>query len=190
MGYTDKLLFEIAKEKILELSKQEEPFNFTMLTADTHFPDGYECCDCPNRWDEQYKNVISCSSKKVGELIKWIQKQDFYDNTTIVITGDHLTMQSNFFELEEGQDYDKKVINVIINPAIEAENTSRTYSTFDLYPTTLAALGAQIEGDRLALGANLFSNEPTLIEKYGLEYVNNELMKTSRFYDNSILISK
>lgn len=189
-GYTDNLLFEYAKEKILDLSKQEEPFNFTMLTADTHFPNGYQCSDCPNKWDEQYKNVISCSSKRVGELIKWIKEQDFYDNTTIVISGDHLTMQSNFFELKEGQDYEKKVINIIINPAIEATNTSRIYSTFDLYPTTLAALGAKFEGNKLALGTNLFSDELTLIEKYGLEYVNNELRKTSKFYNNNILVSK
>lgn len=189
-GYTDDLLFKYAKEKILELSKKDEPFNFTMLTADTHFPDGYECKDCPNKWNEQYKNVISCSSKKVGELINWIKKQDFYDNTTIVISGDHLTMQSNFFELEEGQEYEKKVVNVIINPAIEAENTNRVYSTIDLYPTTLGALGAEIEGNRLALGVNLFSDELTLIEKYGLEQVNNELMRVSKFYDNNILVSK
>ena len=57
---------------------------------------------------------------------------------------------------------------MIINPAIETENTSRVYSTFDLYPTTLAALGAKIEGDRLALGTNLFSDKMTLIEKYVL----------------------
>lgn len=189
-GYTDNLLFEFAKEKILDLSKQEEPFNFTMLTADTHFQNGYQCDDCSNRWDEQYKNVISCSSKRVGEFVKWIQQQDFYDNTTIVIAGDHLTMQTEFFEIEEGQEYNKKVVNVIINPAIEAEDTSREYSTFDLYPTTLAALGAQIEGDKLALGTNLFSDEQTLIEKYGFEYVNDELMKTSKFYDRNILKSK
>ena len=189
-GYTDDYLFEMAKEKISYLAKQEEPFNFTMLTADTHLEDGYKCDACPNKWDEQYKNVISCSSKRVGEFVKWLQKQDFYDNTTIVISGDHLTMQSNFFELEEGQAYDKKVVNLIINPAIEAQNTTRTYSTFDLYPTTLAALGVTIEGDRLALGTNLFSDEPTLIEKYGVEYVNNELRKKSKFYDNRILVSK
>ena len=97
-------------------------------------------------------------------------------------------MQANFFEPEEGQQYDKKVVNVIINPAIEAENTKRVYSTMDLYPTTLGALGAKIEGNRLGLGTNLFSNEKTLIEKYGVEYVNNELKKESRFYDNSILV--
>ena len=78
-------------------------------------------------------------------------------------------MQANFFEPEEGQQYDKKVVNVIINPAIEAENTKRVYSTMDLYPTTLGALGAKIEGNRLGLGTNLFSNEKTLIEKYGVE---------------------
>ena len=189
-GYNDNQLFEFAKEKILNLSKQQEPFNFTMLTADTHFPDGYKCSDCKEKWDEQYKNVISCSSKKVGEFIEWIKKQDFYENTTIVISGDHLTMQSDFFNLEEGQDYEKKVVNLIINPAVEPQNTNRIYSTFDLYPTTLAALGAQIEGDRLALGTNLFSNEKTLIEKYGFECVNDELMKTSKFYNNNILVAK
>ena len=187
-GFTDDQLFEYAKEKVSYLAEQDEPFNFTMLTADTHFPDGYRCKDCSNKWDEQYKNVISCSSKKVGDFIKWLQKQDFYDNTTIVIAGDHLTMQSNFFELEKGQDYQKKVVNLIINPAIEAENTNRIYSTMDLYPTTLAALGANIEGNKLGLGTNLFSNEETLIEKYGLEYVNDELMKISRFYNNNILV--
>lgn len=188
-GYTDDLLFEYAKQKIVELSKREEPFNFTMLTADTHFPDGYQCKDCPNKWDEQYKNVISCSSKKVGEFVEWIKKQDFYDNTTIVIAGDHLTMQSNFFELEEGQEYDKTVVSIIINSAVETENSkNRQYSTMDLYPTTLAALGARIEGNRLALGTNLFSDEQTLIEKYGIEYVNNELMKTSNYYNNNILV--
>ena len=190
-GYSDDLLFEYAKEQILNLASKEEPFNFTMLTADTHFPDGYICKDCENLWNEQYKNVISCSSKKVGEFIEWIKQQDFYDNTTIVISGDHLTMQSDFFELEDGQEYDKKVVNVIINSAVQAENTTnRKYSTMDLYPTTLAALGVKIDGDRLALGTNLFSNENTLIEKYGIEYINDELMKTSKFYNSHILVSK
>ena len=187
-GFTDDQLFEYAKEKILNLSERDEPFNFTMLTADTHFPDGFLCKDCPNKWDEQYKNVISCSSKRVGDLVKWIKQQDFYDNTTIVIAGDHLTMQADFLEPEEGQAYDKKVVNVIINPVMEAKNTKRMYSTMDLYPTTLAALGANISGNRLALGTNLFSDEKTLIEKYGSEFVNDELKKISRHYNNTILI--
>ena len=57
----------------------------------------------------------------------------------------------------EKQQYDKKVVNLIINSQVKTENTNRAYSTMDLYPTTLAALGAQIEGNKLALGTNLFS---------------------------------
>lgn len=36
-GYEDIKLYEIAKQQLLEISKNDEPFNFTMLTADTHF---------------------------------------------------------------------------------------------------------------------------------------------------------
>jgi len=93
-----------------------------------------------------------------------------------------------FFEVDEKQQYDKKVVNLIINSQVKTEKTNRAYSTMDLYPTTLAALGVKIEGNKLALGTNLFSEELTLIEKYGLEYVNNELMKTSKFYDKNILV--
>lgn len=34
----------------------------------------------------------------------------------------------------------------------------------DMYPTTLAAMGFNIEGNKLALGTNLFSELPTIIE--------------------------
>lgn len=190
-GFNDDLLFTFAKEKLTNLAKESQPFNFTMLTVDTHFEDGYLCSDCGNKWDEQYKNVISCSSKKVVEFVNWIKKQDFYENTTIVIVGDHLTMQKDFMEVPEGTDYDKTVVSIIINPAIEANNTkNRKYYAMDFLPTTLAALGAKIEGERLALGTNLFSEEQTLLEKYGKDYVEEELQKTSKFYDNNLLVKK
>lgn len=56
-----------------------------------------------------------------------------------------------------------------------------------MFPTTLASLGVEIEGNRLGLGTNLFSNEKTLIEKYGIKYVNKELAYNSSFYNKEIL---
>ena len=47
----------------------------------------------------------------------------------------------------------------------------------------LSALGFQIEGDRLGLGVNLFSQQPTLVEQLGREALNAELQKTSKFYE-------
>ena len=55
-----------------------------------------------------------------------------------------------------------------------------------MYPTTIAALGATIEGDRLGLGTNLYSTRPTLYEELGKEYFDKEIMKNSRFYNDKL----
>lgn len=181
-GYEDKYLFEDAKKELLELSQQGQPFNFTMLTVDTHFEDGYVCTDCLGEYeDNQYANVISCSSHKVMDFVNWSKEQEFYDNTTIVISGDHLTMDGDF--CENIGDYERRVYTTYINPSIAVENPEqrREYTTFDALPTTLASLGVSIEGNRLGLGTNLFSSEQTLIELCGKEQLSNELKKESHF---------
>lgn len=183
-GFEDKKLFEIAKKTLTEEAASGEPFNFTMLTVDTHFEDGCTCGDCPDTFgDNQYANVMACSSKRVKDLVDWIKKQDFYENTTIVISGDHLTMDSDFCD-DVPDTYERKVYTTYINAPVQpANNNYREYSTFDQFPTTLAALGVEIEGNHLGLGTNLFSNEITLIEKYDTDVVNAELEKQSDFMD-------
>lgn len=183
-GYEDKKLFENAKKHLLELSQSDQPFNLTMLTVDTHFEDGYYCEDCQDLYDgNRYANVITCSDSKVTELIHWIQQQDFYDNTTIVVTGDHPTMDKDFCD-PVAKDYTRKVYTTYINAPLEPkQNTYREYATFDLFPTTLAALNVEIEGDRLGLGTNLYSDLPTLTEKYGRETENEEILKKSELMD-------
>ncbi|MDD3362867.1 MAG: GBS Bsp-like repeat-containing protein [Hespellia sp.] len=190
-GYEDEKLFQFAKEQLRELSKRSEPFNLTMLTVDTHFEDGYVCEQCPNTFgDDQYANVIACSSKQISRFVKWIQQQDFYDNTTIVIVGDHPTMDTDFCE-DVPEEYQRKVYTSYINSVAEPELSSRReYSTFDNYPTTLAALGASIEGNRLALGVNLFSSEQTLLERFGVDKMSAEVSKKSKVMEKIASIDK
>lgn len=191
-GYEDQKLFEFAKEKLLQLSQGDEPFNLTMLTVDTHFEDGYVCEQCPTEYDTQYSNVMECSSRQVGEFLKWIQQQDFYENTTIVISGDHPTMDSDYCaEIDQEGNYDRRVFTAYINAAAYAQDQQeRTYSTFDNFPTTLAALGVQIDGDRLGLGTNLFSGTKTLLEEFGNSKVNAELKKKSEFIEKLSAMDK
>ena len=185
-GYEDKKLFEFAKDKILKISKNDEPFNFTMLTADTHFIDGYLDESCPKMFESQYANSFYCSDMMINEFVEWIKKQDFYDNTTIIITGDHLTMQSGFYDISNG--YIRTVYNTFINSAVEpVKEKERLFTSVDMYPTTLAALGVKIDGNKLGLGVNLFSSEQTLSEKLGFDYFYEELNKKSFFYDNDLL---
>ena len=182
-GFEDAKLFDFAKEKLTELANKDAPFNLTLLTADTHFEDGYYCELCSDKYADQYSNVMACSSKQVAEFVDWIQQQPFYDDTVIVISGDHLTMDSDFCD-DVPSDYVRKVYTTYINSAVESElDTYREYSTFDAFPTTLASMGVTIQGNRLALGTNLFSSEATLLEQYGIETVNNGLMQKSVLMD-------
>lgn len=183
-GYEDEKLFSFAKDKLTELSQQSTPFNFTMLTVDTHFEDGYPCELCTDEFgDNQYANVMACSSRQVKEFVDWIQQQDFYENTTIVIAGDHPTMDKDFCE-DVDDDYTRKVYTTYINPAAELETTEkRNYTTFDNFPTTLAALGVKIDGNRLGLGTNLFSSTQTLTERFGIDKMESELKKKSKMME-------
>lgn len=181
-GYEDSKLFEYAKETLTELGERQAPFNFTMLTADTHFEDGYKCEHCPDTYDARYANIMACSSKQVASFVSWCSQQPWFENTTIVISGDHPTMDADFCE-DVPADFRRRVYTCYINSAVSPVNPAdrREYSTFDELPTTLAALGVAIVGDRLGLGTNLFSETPTLTEELGDETVRSGLSHASPF---------
>lgn len=181
-GFEDQKLFSIAKDELTRLASGTQPFNFTMLTVDAHHLDGYTCELCGQTYANTTANVVRCTDKQVAEFIGWCRQQPFYENTTIVITGDHPRMDSN---LVDGVDYyDRTVYNCIINSAVESEQPGRAreFTTLDIFPTVLAAMGYQIEGDQLGLGTNLFGSKKTLAEQKGYDWLEGELSKSSETY--------
>ncbi|OPF52104.1 sulfatase [Clostridium baratii] len=189
-GFEDDKLYKYAKDEITRLSKTGKPFNFTMETADTHFPDGYLSKHATKKHASQYANVISYSTKEAVKFIKWIQKQPFYKDTTIVVTGDHLSMDKKFFKNFD-KSYHRTVFNLILNPATTTTRVNnRKFSPVDMYPTILASMGVQIEGDRLGLGTNLFSDKQTLIERDGLKTVQEGFEAKSNFFNNTFISEK
>lgn len=178
-GYEDLKLYDIAKKELAELARGDEPFNYTLLTVDTHHVDGYICDACQSTYEHRLGNVIECADNQIADFITWCQEQDFYEDTVIVISGDHFRMDSSLVA-----EKNRRLYNCYINADCElmgdAEN--RVFTSLDLFPTTLSAMGFQIEGERLGLGTNLFSKVPTLAEELGYEYFNGELGKYSKFY--------
>lgn len=182
-GYEDYYLFENAKREINELAAQDAPFNFTMLTVDTHFEDGHICPYCTDQFADRYSNVYACASCQVSAFLDWIEQQPFYENTTVVITGDHLTMDSDYCA-DISSSYNRKVFTSFINSPVSPRKAySRKFSTFDMFPTTLASLGVKIPGERLGLGTNLYSPIVTLLERDGFTAMNVELEKRSEFME-------
>ena len=182
-GIDDNKLFSIAKKRIIDASKRESPFNITVMTFNTHF-DLKISKYCDNKFDNEYKNIIYCSDNLIASFINWIQQQPFYKNTTIIVSGDHLSMKGN---LIVNREYKRKIYNIYINSYNDYRiDNQREYSQFDIFPTTMASIGAEISGERLGLGTNLFGSKKTLTEIYGYNYINSELSKQSTFFENKM----
>lgn len=187
-GYEDYKLFEIAKKELTEIAAGGENFNYTMLTVDTHMPDGYICEHCETKYDEKYANAIACSSRLVYDFVEWVQEQEWYENTTIVLLGDHTSMANNFWD--DIGDFDRRTYNCFIHVSDAADTSNvknREVCTLDIFPSTLAAMGVEIEGDRLGLGTNVFSDKRTLLEEMGKDKFDKEISRYSNFYNDKLV---
>lgn len=180
-GYEDHYLYEIAKAKITEAASKDEPFNFTMLTVDTHPKKGHGCKLCGG--EDVTENVLPCADTQIYNFVNWCKEQSFYEDTVIVIVGDHLRSDNSL--VEDFEYHNRRVYNCIINSdavPVEGADTSRLWCTFDLFPTVLAAMNFNIDGNRLGLGVNMYSGEKTLIEEMGFDEFDYEMHCSSDFY--------
>ena len=91
-----------------------------MLTVDTHRPEGYVCKLCKNDYPEQYQNIISCADRQISEFIDWIQMQDWFKNTTVIIVGDHLISYTSTVS-DSPMDKERRVYNCFINSDVNMQ---------------------------------------------------------------------
>ena len=181
-GFEDEVLYQIAKDETVRLASQSQPFNLTILTVDTHHVDGYPCDLCEKTYLDRLANVLVCADKQVTKFVSWVEEQPFAKDTVIIITGDHPRMDTS---LVDGISlYDRTVYDCIIGAEYDPDtlHTTREFTAMDMFPTTLSALGFHIDGNRLGLGVNLFSTEPTLLERLGFETFDNEVSQYSKYY--------
>ena len=187
-GIEDEKTLEFSKDKLLDLASKDKPFAFVLFTVNTHFPNGYVDKNKKPIFDDNLSNSYAYSSKEVSEYLKWLKDQDFYDNTTIFIMGDHTIKRDAYYRKNKG--YERTTYNAIINSVVNGNNKNRKFSQFDMYPTMLASMGAKVEGERIGFGVNLFSGEKTMVEILGRKKFDNEMFKNSDYYNKHILDSK
>lgn len=193
-GFEDQKLYNFAKKELLELSSSGKPFSFSMLTVDSHFPNGYKCDLCEDQHKSQIENVISCADKQLFDFISWIKSQPFFEDTTIVITGDHAYLDAplNNFILKNTSlsrkeaSSNRKVLDIFINPLNVKDNLNknRKLSSYDYMPSILNAIGFEFDKKGISLGRSLFGEEETLLEKYGVIELESQTMKRTLQYES------
>lgn len=172
----DKEAFKFANQI---LDTIHEPFSLTFFTIDTHAPFGlydHDCEEIPDREnkDDRLKASARCVSKELDKFLNSIKSKAFYENTTIIVFGDHLFMGTRLIK-----DFpNRKWIDIFINtPKIPFSEKNRLFSDIDMFPTILSSLNFNIENEKLGLGTNLFSNQKSLVECIGLDSLNKEINK-------------
>lgn len=187
-GLNDRQLYKAVKDEIIRLSKSEKPFMIATVQADTHQPVGNVNTTCQRKYND-YRDAVICSDKEVAELLQWIQQQSFYDNTTVVIMGDHLVTATDVDYLIE-KIPNREIYFTIINPAKEMTVYPHQYTNFDIAPTILDAVGFEFNG-QYGLGRSLFRQEKTLLEQIGtaFEYELDCISKKYRDWGNTVPLS-
>lgn len=198
-GFSDSKLFEFARDELKNLADSADNFALYLLTNNTHSPDFFIESTC-GAVESNYQNAINCVDLLIGEFIEWIRTQDFYENTTILIVGDHL-MNTNLPLPRES----RKIYNAFINPRFcdlctksanqkmdchdstrcaKSRNDdltkSRNLSHFDFAPLILDSLGICTKS--FGLGRNPLLGQ-TLLESNGVDFA-TQISADSRLYES------
>lgn len=186
-GFEDSKLYTFAKKDLNTLANSQEPFMYTMTTNDTHRVGGYLDSSCSMKYEYSMQNAIACTDQMLSEFLKWVMSQPFYENTTVVVVGDHLGHEEDYVASLHPQE-DRRIFNLILNSVQSLDkNEPRQFWAGDMFPTVLSSMGVEIEDNRLGLGTDLFSNTPTLIETYGSDFITKSLGENSQFYNQHFL---
>lgn len=188
MQVQDKDMYKALKQEITDKYKSGSKFSIAALTIDTHFPGEGRCSECLDEYGD-YRDILKCADRQVGEFIDWASDQPWMKDTTIILMGDHLYM-GNSVELYNNaandSNYTRTIYNAIINPietqGLEIEKdksdrlNNREFNQADWMPTILAQIGYD-DIERINIGTNLFSNRQTLSEELGFDKLDNELQR-------------
>ena len=159
-GLSDKLLFSHILN-LFQTQQIQEPFLFTMFTVDTHVPGTVLPYNCKKIFGNVRDNIL-CSDKVVTDFINEFKQTPYWENTSIVILGDHPMFKP--LSVHSDKDYKRTIYNVFLNlPNKLKINPKKAYTALDLAPSYLEILGINLPNQSFGLGRSIFSDTPSLI---------------------------
>lgn len=184
-GIYDDDLLAIAKEKIDLLESKKQPYNLTLLTLDTHTPEGHISSTCRTRGITKYKGVVKCTSEMLSDFVKYITEKGYLKNTTVVIMGDHLAMINPEHD-KISRVKERFVFNNYISSDVSLKKTRDEIVHFDHFPSILDSMGLHVVGGKLALGVSGFgqNNLSDAQAKERFELLKENIMVKSPTYQH------
>jgi hypothetical protein len=173
-GIYDDTLFDLAFNRISQLDKEERPFALSLVTLDTHHPNGHASKSCPKYTyaDDTMLDALHCTDYLVGKFVESLKRDSILDDTVLVIFSDHLAMRNTQWEVLKKHKEERRLTFIVVSGE-EKKEFNKAATHFDITPTTLDYLGIPgyeyLMGGRSLksdLGGAWFSDELAKEKKY------------------------
>ena len=183
-GLHDDTLLDEAYKVITSCRAGKKPFVVTLITTDTHFPDGFPSPRCDSKEAaEGFIGAFKYTSRYLAGFIEKLISEGLLENTDIIIMGDHLFMDSSY-QANTWFSEDRHVYFKMIT-AENRKPSRNTMTHFDVAPTILDLLGRRAGSDtRFGLGISLFSKiSPADYDRHLKMVLSEEILSPSVVYD-------
>jgi len=181
-GLNDDALLGYAKKELDELHAAGEPFNLTVLTVDTHRPEGHLSATCARKGAADLPGIVACTSDLLADFVGHMERNGYLEDTVVVITGDHLSMPN---AVQETMDLEpqRTIYNKFWSPREAKPNRSELYH-FSILPTVLELMGFEFPGKEMALGVSgVGTKDAGKYSIYDVPDLDNQLRRPSELYN-------
>jgi phosphoglycerol transferase len=170
-GVFDDTLFEFATGKFMDLSKDQSPFLLTLLTLDTHHPNGFlsRSCGIYGSGSNSSLNAIHCTDQLISRYIEHIRNSPYSDNTYIVVLSDHLAMRNQASSLLASSKMPRRLTFFVNTPDNRKGENGNAGIHYDIAPTILDLIGYDISG-QMGFGAPLTKGQGYLSGKFNEQW--------------------
>jgi phosphoglycerol transferase MdoB-like AlkP superfamily enzyme len=159
-GMYDEDMLEHAMRLYDGLAQEDAPFLMTILTLDTHHPDGFPSPGCQEYGAPvSMLNAVHCTDQLIGRFVDYIRKSSVAEETVIAIMSDHLLISGEIEATLETRE--RSPLFFVLIPAHQPEIRDGAASHFDVAPTLLEAVG--LTHAQFPFGQSLLSNASGLV---------------------------
>ncbi|SCX75569.1 LTA synthase family protein [Alkaliphilus peptidifermentans] len=181
MGLSDKSLF---KQAIPYLSAIDQPFYSFFITLTSHYPflmeEDHKTLFVPEPYQDtifgDYIHTVNYLDRSIGELINDLKEAGLYENSVIVIYGDHHGLKTQDEEtlalLEDFLDKELRVDEMLMVPLIIHvpdgdinEEITIAGGMIDFFPTMANLLNITIENTH-QMGKDLLNNKEGFVATF------------------------
>lgn len=177
-GIYDDSLYDMTVEEIRRLNDADDgPWGVVTLSISGHAPNGFPAQRCIERQgpleEQGILYSVECSAWLARNLIDRLENEGLLDNTLVAIMSDHLTMRVSVWN--ELTMLERENTFMLLDDDLAPRRIQRDATMLDVFPTILEALDFRLDEHRAGLGVSLLSNQETLVERHGLETLNERL---------------